>query len=176
MSTDSSSRLPVKTSDAMKLAELIKDIRVAMFATNQTNKSWPHVRPMYTTACDPATFDGDLWFMTSKASAKVHEIEKDQRVVLNYSDYGKNRFVVVLGHANVEANPAKAKELWNVHAKGWFPGGPEDPHLMLIRVRVESAQYWDGPSKTAYMLSLAQAILTNDKIKVKTGEHGSVVL
>jgi general stress protein 26 len=168
--------MSVKTSDARKLAELIKDIRVAMFATNQTNKDWPHVRPMYTTACDPDTFDGDLWFMTSKSSTKVSEIEKDQRVVLTYADYGKNRFVAVMGLANVEKNAEKAKELWNVHAKGWYPEGPSDPDLMLIRVRVESAEYWDGPSKTAYMLSLAQALLTHEKVKVKTGEHGAVVL
>jgi general stress protein 26 len=128
---------------------------------------------MYTQGVEPNTFDGTIWFMTSQDSEMVQEIQRNPTVLLTYSEYGKNRFVSVVGQAHVEHNPAKASELWNVHAKGWFPGGPDDPNLRLIRVQTESAEYWDGPSTTSYMLSLIKAVVTGDRVETG-GEHGTL--
>jgi len=36
---------------------------------------------------------------------------------------------------------ATAKELWNVFAQAWFPEGVDDPHLALLRVDIEQAEY-----------------------------------
>lgn len=157
--------------DFLKLAELIRDVRVAMLVTFPVGAKHPQARPMYTQGVDPNTFDGTLWFMTSVDSAMVAEIERNPTVLLTYSEYGKNRFVSVVGQAHIEHNPAKASGLWNVHAKGWFPGGPDDPNLRLIRVQTESAEYWDGPTKPSYMLSLLKAVVTGERVET-SGEHG----
>lgn len=50
----------------------------------------------------------------------------------------------------VRYNQEKTRELWNIHAKGWWPEGPQSPSLAIIRVRVASAECWDGPSNTSY--------------------------
>ena len=42
---------------------------------------------------------------------------------LTYADAGKNRFAAVWGSARCEHNEAKARDLWNIHAKGWWPDG-----------------------------------------------------
>ena len=43
--------------------------------------------------------------------------------------------------------------------KLFFPEGKDDPKLRLIRVRAESAEYWDGPGtaigKALYLLVAA---------------------
>lgn len=158
--------------DFAKLAELIQDVRVAMLTTFPDDAP-PHVRPMYTQAVDPKAFDGTLWFMTDADSAKVHELAKNRGVLVTYSAPDKNRYVVVRGTGTVERNPEKAKELWNVHAKGWYPGGPDDPTLRLIRVHVEMAEYWDGPSSTMYMLKLLKAVVTGSRIQTY-GDHGQI--
>ena len=158
--------------ETAKLAELIRDIRVAMFTTYSTSGK-PHTRPMYTQHVEPETFDGTLWFMTSADCAKVRELKSDSTVQVVYSSYEKNRFVVLNGTATVERNPAQARELWNVHAKGWFPDGPDDPNLLLVKVHVDEGEYWDGPSKISYMLSLAKAVVTGNRVQT-TGEHGKV--
>ena len=44
-------------------------------------------------------------------------------------------------------DPAKARELWSPFLKAWFPQGLDDPDLVLIRVEVESAEFWDVASK-----------------------------
>ncbi len=169
---------PPEQNDFHKLAELIKDVRVAMMQTQRADDAGrpafpPRARPMYTQKLEPDVFNGELWFFTDADSVKVMELEFDPRVLLTYASPEKNQFVVVAGTARAEQNEAKARELWNIHGKGWWPDGPESPNLALIHVYVQSAEYWDGPSNASYMLSLLKAVVTGDRIKPR-GEHGKV--
>ena len=184
---DPSSSPPIPTTDATKLVELIRDVRVAMLTTFPDAATSPiadssggmHTRPMYTQKLDPPhasspnRFDGHLWFMTDDASQKLRELADEQRVLITYADEGKNIYAAVYGRASAERNPQKARELWNIHAKGWWPGGPEDPRLMLIRVAVDAAEYWDGPSNTSYLLNLFKAVATGERVQIKS-EHGQL--
>lgn len=160
------------TADIAKLADLTRDIRVAMMTTFPPGRQ-PHSRPMYTTGVDAKSFDGTLWFMSHAESIKNDELSENPAILLTYAAPDKNRYVVVYGAGRAERNPEKARELWSVHAKGWFPGGPDDPSLTLIRCEVQSAEYWDGPTKTSYFLSLLSAVATGTTPKT-TGEHGKV--
>lgn len=156
--------------DAQRLGQLIEDIRVAMFTTRRADGSL-HTRPMYT---QQAPFAGGvLWFMTSLRGEKVDELAEAPEVLITYDGSPSNKYVAVRGRAEVVRDVGKARELWNVHAKGWWPGGPDDPDLGLIRVVVESAEYWDGPSKAGYMLSLLKAVVTGSKVDPGT-KHGVV--
>jgi general stress protein 26 len=158
--------------DIHKLAELISDIRVAMLTTFPPGGK-PHARPMYTQALDAKNFDGTLWFMTDAESLKVEELEINPNVLITYAAPNKNRYVVVTGQARSEHNPDKARELWNIHAKGWFPNGPDDPNLALLRVTVSSAEYWDGPSNTSYLLNLVAAVVSGTRVQTN-GKHGTL--
>ncbi|MEZ0390933.1 MAG: pyridoxamine 5'-phosphate oxidase family protein, partial [Pseudobdellovibrionaceae bacterium] len=62
--------------DVRKLAELIKDIKFAMFTTVDFDGNL-YSRPM---ATQQVEFDGDLWFFSGKSTAKIRSIEKDQHV------------------------------------------------------------------------------------------------
>lgn len=162
-----------------KLAELIKDIRVAMMLTAREpapavfDPMSLHVRPMYTQKLDPETFAGELFFFTDATSVKVDELQANPNVLLTYAAPGSERFVVVTGRASCERDVAKARELWNLHAKGWWPAGPESADLVLIRVHVTSGEYWDGPSRLAYTMKLLSAVATNTRMPT-SGEHGKV--
>ena len=65
----------------------------------------------------------------------------------------------VSGKASIVADKAKIAELWSPAMNIFFPGGKDDPNLRLIRVRAESAEYWDGPGtvigKALYLLVAA---------------------
>lgn len=159
--------------DYRKLAELIGDVRVAMLLTFGGRPGPARGRPMYTQKVDPEKFDGDLWFMTDSRSDKLEEVAHDPRVCITYADAHKNKYCVVYGTATAERDPAKAQELWNVHAKGWWPDGPASANLVLLRVRVERAEYWDGPSNTAYLIHLVKAVVTGTQVKTG-GVHGTV--
>jgi general stress protein 26 len=174
MAHTSSSTNSAGREDLRKLAELIRDCRVAMLVTlsdeglaasGASGHTHPglHARPMYTQALDPERFDGELLFLTDADCQKVREIAADKHVLLTYSGSG-NRYVAVTGTARVERDVEKIRELWGVHAQGWWPKGPEDPSVTLVRVRALGAEYWEGPSTARYMLSLAKAVITKTRI------------
>jgi general stress protein 26 len=142
-----------------KLNDLIKDVKVAMLTTID----WGILRsrPMQTQEFD---FDGDLWFFTSSETHKTEEIEKDRRVNVSYAAPETNTYVSVTGTAAIVADRAKIEELWNPIYKAWFPDGLEDPNLVLLKVAVEQAEYWDSPSSTLVQVAgFVKAMVTGER-------------
>ncbi|MEJ7608639.1 MAG: pyridoxamine 5'-phosphate oxidase family protein [Bryobacteraceae bacterium] len=155
-----------------KLAELIKDVKVAMMTTAEADGGL-HSRPMHT---QDTGFDGILWFFTDVDSTKVHELDRDHHVNLSYADPGENKYVSVSGVARKLRDPEKAKQMWSVFHKAWFDG-PDDPKLALLRVEVQKAEYWDSPSsKVIQTIGFAKAILTGKRYADEATEHQKVNL
>lgn len=141
------------------LWEKIKDVRVAMLTTLNPDGSL-HSRPMFTQ--EEEQEDG-LWFYTSRSSAKAREMEGDHDVNLAYADPGKNLYVSVSGRGQLVNDPVKARQLWNKMNEAFFPDGPDDPDLVLLRVVPTTAEYWDGPSSKVHQLfDMARVMVTGD--------------
>ncbi len=154
-----------------RLGDLIKEVKVAMLTTID----WGVLRsrPMQTQDVD---FDGALWFFTSSETHKTEEIEKDRRVNVSYSAPDSNTYVSVTGTAEIVSDRAKIEELWNPVYKAWFPKGLDDPNLVLLKVTVEQAEYWDSPSSTIVQITgLVKALVTGESAD-NIGEHGKVQL
>lgn len=125
------------------LRELIKDIDIAMFTTIG-DRGFPVSRPLST---QQAGFDGrQLWFFVRGNSPKAAEIARNPRVNVAYASKEHNAYLSVAGQADLVRTRAKIRELWNDALKIWFRKGLDDPELALIRVRVHSIEYWEGPS------------------------------
>jgi general stress protein 26 len=154
-------------SNVRKLGELIKDVKVAMLTTVGEDGAM-HACPMMT---QEVAFDGSLWFFTRKSSAKIHNIERDPGVNLVYANPDDQRYVSVAGRAELVEDQAKIDELWSPAYEMWFQGGKENPEVSLIRVEVESAEYWDAPSSAVvYLAGFAKSLITGKKPS-KVGEH-----
>ncbi|MDP4174677.1 MAG: pyridoxamine 5'-phosphate oxidase family protein [Bacteroidota bacterium] len=139
-----------------KLWEKVKDIKVAMMTTHESNGSL-RSRPMYT---QEREFDGNIWFFTKDDSPKIAEINKDAQINLSYADLDEDTYVSVSGTAQVVKNKEKTKELWNPALKAWFPKGIDDPHLALIKINVDYAEYWDAHSgKMVQLLGMTKSVL-----------------
>ncbi|WP_116809474.1 pyridoxamine 5'-phosphate oxidase family protein [Steroidobacter cummioxidans] len=145
-----------------KLGELIKDIRVAMVTTVEPDGTL-HTRPLASLAYEN---DGQLWFYTAIDSAKVYEVVNDVRTSVAFADSGKDAYVAVSGTADVVTDRRRIHELWTPFAKPWFPNGPEDPSLALLRVHVERAEYWTSPGKAAYLFGVAKAAVTGQRTQL----------
>lgn len=124
-----------------KLGELIRDIRVAMLVTVAADGRL-RSRPMVTQTAEIES--GELWFFTAAPSGKVHEIEREHEVNLAYAEPRDQRYVSLSGRARVLRDPDRSRRLWKAEAAAWFPGGPEDAQIALLRVRVRVAEYWDA--------------------------------
>ncbi len=141
--------MPHYSENVRKLWDLIKDIKYAMLTTVHEDGSL-HSRPM---ATQRAEFDGDLWFFTWRNTEKAIDVQKEKHVNLGYASPEGHRYVSVSGRARLITDRKKAEELWHGGLKAFFPKGLEDPDLALIRVKVDSAEYWDSPSAPIVQLA-----------------------
>ena len=159
-----------RTESVAKIRELVEGIDFCMLTSIDEGNL--RSRPMSTQS---AEFDGDVWFFTSDNTHKVDEIAKDNRVNLAYSSADKNVYVSISGRAEVVHDRAKIEELWSPVLKAWFPEGLDDPHLCLLKVSAEQAEYWDSPSgKVVQLFGLVKALVTGES--AEWGENKKVDL
>ena len=155
--------------DTRKVAELLKDQRFG-FLTTTTPEGKLTSRPM---TLQEVEFDGDLWFFAERHSHPVAHIAASPQVNVGVGSGGT--WVSLTGHARVVDDTAKKKELWNGGVEAWFPQGPEDPSVVLLRVEGDSAEYWDSPGgRLATAFSFVKAKATGERIE--GGENEKVEL
>jgi general stress protein 26 len=155
--------------DLAKLGELIRDIRVALLTTVDRDGGF-HTRPVQTLQVEA---DGTLWFFTDWSSSKVDELHYDARVSLGYADPAKNLYVAVSGSGSLFRDPQKAKQLWSIEQRAYYPEGPEDGRLALLRVLIERAEYWIAPGRSSYLVAAVTAAVTGTPAGV-VGENRKI--
>jgi general stress protein 26 len=149
MPTDSS------TDPAQKVAELLKGQRFGMLTTTDSTGTLIS-RPM---ALQEVEFDGDLWFFAERTSRKVGHIAGSPQV--NVTVGSGSTWVSLTGRASVVEDAAKKRDLWNGGVEAWFPDGPDDGAVVLLKVEADSAEYWNTPGgRVATALSFAKAKVT----------------
>jgi general stress protein 26 len=142
-----------------KLGELIQNVDVAMMVT--IDDGIMRSRPMST---QEAEFNGELWFFTNINDHKIGEIEKDNRVNLSYSKPDDTIYVSVSGTIDMVRDKAKIEEFWSPLYKAWFPEGKDDPNIVLLKVTVEQAEYWDYSSgKLVQLAGFIKSLVTGKK-------------
>lgn len=154
-----------------KLWGLIKSMRVAMMTTLDGNGIL-RSRPMATLS--HAGFDdGTLWFFTRSDSDKARELQEHQRVNLSYANPDDQDYVSVSGVAVTVRDRDKIRFLWRDVMTTWFPEGPDDPSIALLKVDVDQAEYWDGPSGTmVYAFGYMKAKITGQS--PAPGDHAKI--
>ena len=153
-----------------KLWEMIRPIRFAMLTNDDGGML--RSRPMVASRRD---FDGTLWFFTRASSHKVEEVRADDRVAVSYADPARQTYVSLSGHARLERDKALIRQHWGDGVRTWFPKGPDDPDIALLRVDVEAAEYWDAPSSVmVHAFGYVKAVTTgkapnsgdNEKLRI----------
>jgi general stress protein 26 len=157
------------TEETRKVAELLEDERTGLFTTIAPDGTLVS-RPM---ALQEVEFDGDLWFFAERDSNPVQHIEASPEVNLGAGSGGS--WISLTGDAEIVEDAAKKRELWNSAVEAWFPQGPDDDSVVLIKVHADSAEYWDTPGgRLATAFSFAKAKLTGQRIE--GGENEKVEL
>ena len=141
-----------RTATINRLAELMRDIPVAMLTTLGTDKKM-HSRPMVNVNRE---FNGDLWFLTPPADPKVTEIRINSDVNVCFSAPSEHRYVSLAGTAESLKDQKRAELLWSESCSVWFPSGTTPDKLAVIRVDVQSGEYWD--SKKSMMVALGSLV------------------
>jgi general stress protein 26 len=90
-----------------------------------------------------------IWFLTDRRGLKDDEIEAHSDVCLVFFCPKQKVYLSITGSAFVSQNPSQAEKLWNQEQQVWWPGGPADPNLLIIRFEPALAEMWDGPASSA---------------------------
>ncbi|PSL41512.1 general stress protein 26 [Planomicrobium soli] len=156
------------TQEAMqKVNKLIKGIDVAMLTTIAGNKAVS--RPMQT---QEAEFDGDLWFLTMKDTAKYQEILENPIVNVSYS--GKS-YVSISGNAEFSEDLERKKEYWNPAFDKLLETTYDDPNVVLIKVSADSAEYWESGNPLKTITKFAKKLTTNERLDKDDNELNDTV-
>lgn len=152
--------------------KLMKSFKTAMLTT-RNSEGILHSRPMMVAS---ASTDGVLWFCTSLDSRAVDEIKTDSHV--NVSMQGRTRYVSLAGDATVSQDRAKIEQMWQEPWRVWFPDGPQDPHLCLLKIDAHEAEYWDngGVQRIKFLAEAARAYVTGSTPDFDPEQHESVSL
>lgn len=112
-----------------------------------------------------ADSDGGLiWFVTDLRGAKDDEINATHDVGLVLVDVDSGIYLSITGRATVISDSAKAKEIWKGTDDIWFPGGPDDPNLRMLRFEPNLAELWEGQSSAVgATFEFAKTRLTGEK-------------
>lgn len=149
------------------LATLVDGIDVAMLSTRADDGTIVS-RPIEVLALDS---DGEFVAFTAIESAKVTQLTEHAQANLAFVDVPGRRFVSVRARARIDREPDTVDALWSLQQHVFFPGGKDDPRLVVLRLRVDDAAYWDGSQDLlARALDFARGLLSDEPADL--GQHG----
>lgn len=141
-----------------KLSAMVGEINICFFCTNIEKNEESSCRPMTVQDVDN---EGNLWFFSDVHSVKNEEIMKHNEVQLYFAHPGKSAYLIVKGTVEIINNYDKTDELWSSWAEPWFKDGKEDPNVSILKVKPQSAYYWDiGGNRMVNFLKTIVSIAT----------------
>jgi general stress protein 26 len=139
--------------------DIIEKVGVAMLTTRFAGGL--RARPL---EARPDRGAGVIWFLTDVRSGKDDEVAASPDIGLVFIDAGDRAYLSITGRAGILHDTAQAAAIWKSSDKVWWPGGPDDPTLRVMRVEPITAELWDGPSSSAIAaFEFAKAKLTGTK-------------
>lgn len=119
----------------------------------------------------PVTQEQDhaVWFVIDRRDAKGAEIARAPQVCLAFQDPSDHFYLSVSGAAEMVEAPSKIREIWTSDMEALYPGGPDDPHAGLLRVRPLRAESWQRSGALVRGLKTARAILMEERVDLGAG-------
>jgi general stress protein 26 len=130
---------PAGTDEQRALWQRLADEKVAMLGTRDADGSISE-RPVQPVRVEA---EGRVWIFTAADGDIARDVARDARVHVAFVNPADELYASLNGEARVLRDPRKARELWSTAAGLWFPGGPDDPNLGLVRIDVHRGDYWD---------------------------------
>jgi general stress protein 26 len=118
---------------------------------------------------------GAIFFVTDVRGLKDDEIEAEPDVGFVVIDESENAYLSISGRAEVTRDSILAARIWKKTDDVWWPGGPDDENVRVIRIEPTRAELWDGPKwKAVAMFEFAKARLSGEKPNL--GENRKVTV
>ncbi len=141
--------------------EVLGEFETAVLTTRGPDGHY-HARPM---AVQGQEAGEAIWLATSRDSDKCRDIGHDPQVALSFHEgaHGAD-YLSVSGRAELVDDRGKVRELWDAGWKPWFPDGPDQADLVLIKVVPEHVE-WVKPAggKLQVLSTMLKRTLTGSR-------------
>ena len=124
--------------DLRAIAERMRDLDICMLTTRDGDAV--ATRPMSNNG--QVEFDGDTWFFAERDSAKVRQIEAEPAVGIGYIATERGTWVSMEAQAEIVDDDGEKRDRWFEDLRRWFPDGPDDDAVVLIRARATRVRAW----------------------------------
>ena len=110
-----------------------------------------------------------FWFFT----ATDNRLAAGGPAMAQFAAKGHELFACISGTLVRENNRAVLDKLWNNSIAAWYPGGKDDPKLVLLRFVLDDAEIWTADPSIKGMFKLATGMTMEDG---DLGKHAEVAL
>lgn len=108
--------------------------------------------------------DSAIWFFTSM-HGRLAEMGP---ATATFSAKGHDLFARFHGHLVRETSRDRLDKQWSNFVEAWFPGGKEDPNLLMLRMDLGDATIWGGEMD---LLTTAKMAIGMDVRADVKGQH-----
>jgi general stress protein 26 len=143
----------------VELKQLVKEFDTLLLTTI-TSEGLIRSRPMAVQDFEDMP-DCDLWFVTSSDSDKVIEIAQGRQVGVCGYRSGYRGWLSISAWVTFETDRELVRRLFKPAWNAWFPEGVDDPTIVILKLEVERAEYWEpegGRARLLYEMGKAQIL------------------
>ena len=79
-----------------------------------------------------------IWFYTSRQN----RVATSGKAMAQFAGKGHDIFACLSGTLVEETDRARFEKHWSKQVEAWFPGGKNDPQLIMLRYEIDSAEVW----------------------------------
>ena len=113
--------------------------------------------------------DSEIWFFTTKD----HHLAKMGAATATFAGDGHEIFARFQGNLTEETSRERLEKQWSNIVEAWFPGGKDDPNLLMLRMDLGSAEIWNSDLG---MMTTAKMLLGKDVRDEAKDEHVETTL
>jgi general stress protein 26 len=108
--------------------------------------------------------DAHIYFLTHRDSRKVAQIRERPHAALTVISGGC--YFVVLGLADASRDRALIRRLWRPSYRAWFPEGTDDGEASVLRMVINTVNYWEPPrSRVRRLFQALKAVATGRAVE-----------
>lgn len=136
-----------------RLWDLLEKDRIGMLGL--TGAAHQHFQPMTAFVERP---QNNLWFFAWRDNDLV--VTDDHGAEAMFVFQGDHLYACIGGRLSVDTDRRRMEQYWSPMVAAWYPGGKDDPRLIMLRMDCEDAQVWlteGGPMRYAWALAKARA-------------------
>ncbi len=107
-----------------------------------------------------------IWFFTSRGG----HLARGGAATATFASKGHDTFARFAGTLVEETSRERLDKQWSNFVEAWFPGGKNDPNLLMLRMDLGDATIWSGELGVLGTAKMALGMNVADEVQGKVAE------